>query len=178
MDEEIIETNEDGEEASGSDLVKKLRERAREAEEKAQEYLTGWQKERAELANARRRDEVDKKEFAKYANENLIMELLPALDSFDMAMSNRESWKALPEQWTKGMEYIHSQLISSLESQGVKRIYPLHQVFNPLEHDALGTVEVERPEDENKIMEVIQPGYSYHDKQIRTAKVKVGEFKG
>lgn len=190
MDEnaEFIEMNEDGPARHGfaegesggeemaKDAIKKLRGKLKEAEEKAQEYLTGWQRERADLVNARKRDEEEKKNFVKFANEGLITEILPALDSFDMAMANKESWEAVPVEWRKGMEYIHSQLLSALESQGVKRIYPLHGEFNPSEHDAIGTVEVSDEAQNNKVMEVIQPGYSYHGKQIRTAKVKVGEY--
>jgi molecular chaperone GrpE len=174
-DNDIIFEDEN-EEENPTGLIRKLRERLRKSEEKAQEYLTGWQKERADVVNARKRDEEEKKSFAKYANENLIMELLPALDSFDMAMANKEEWAKLPQNWSKGMEYVHSQLISALESQGVKRIYPLHQEFNPALHDAIGTVPAEKETDDNKVLEVIQPGYTYHDKNIRTAKVKVGEF--
>lgn len=173
-----IDFSPEEEEENSNLLIKKLREKLRQSEEKAQEYLTGWQKERADVVNSRKRDEEEKKSFAKYANENLIMELLPALDSFDMAMANKEEWNKLPENWTRGMEYVHSQLISVLESQGVKRVYPLHQEFDPTHHDAIGTVVVEKESDDNKVMEVIQPGYTYHDKNIRTAKVKVGEFKG
>jgi molecular chaperone GrpE len=180
-DDNDIIFDEENEEENPSGLIKKLRERLKNSEEKAQEYLTGWQKERADVVNARKRDEEEKKNFAKYANESLIMELLPALDSFDMALggskANKEEWAKLPENWTRGMEYIHSQLISTLESQGVKRIYPLHQEFNPGEHDAIGTVPVDDELHDNKVMEVIQPGYTYHDKNIRTAKVKVGEYK-
>ncbi len=182
MEEEFIETNEDGEELSESDIVKKLRTKLKESEEKAQEYLIGWQKERADIVNARKRDEEEKKNFAKFANENLIMEILPALDSFDMAIgskeANKEDWEKLPENWRKGMEYVHSQLISALESQGVKRIYPLHQDFSPIEHDAIATISTEKDSENNKVLEVIQPGYSLNGKMIRTAKVKVGELTG
>ena len=173
--EEIIEE----EEVSGgqSELTKRLRKKVKDAEVKAQEYLTGWQKERADSVNLRKRLEEEKREFAKYANENLILEILPALDSFDMAMAQKQEWNKLPEQWRKGMEYVHSQLLSALESQGVKRIYPLHADFNPSEHDALGTLAVADKSQDNKVVEVVQPGYSFNNKIIRTAKVKVGEYK-
>ena len=176
--DEITFSPEEEEDENSAGLVKKLRERVKVAEEKAQEYLTGWQKERAETVNTRKRLEEEKKEFVKYANENLITEILPALDSFDMAMGNKEEWAKLPQTWSKGMEYIHSQLISALESQGVKRIHPLGETFNPSEHDALATVETEDSKDDGKIVEVVQPGYSFNGKIIRTAKVKVAEFKG
>ena len=60
MDEEILETNENEEEENPASLIKKLRTRLKEAEEKAQEYLVGWQKERAEGVNLRKRMEEEK----------------------------------------------------------------------------------------------------------------------
>lgn len=168
---------EGNEEASNPVLtIKKLREKLKNTEEKAAEYLTGWQKERAEGVNARKRMEEEKREFAKFANENLIMEILPALDSFDLAFTNKESWKGLPESWTKGMEYIYTQLLSALETNGVKRLYPLHEKFDPARDEALSMIPTEKEEDDHKILEVVQPGYSFNNKTLRTAKVKVGEL--
>lgn len=168
---------EDGEEGSSKDIVKKLRERIKKLEQEAQENLTGWQKERAESVNIKRRAEEDKKEFAKYANENLINEVLPALDSFDLAFANKASWENLPKEWTKGIEYIYTQLLSALEANGVKRIYPLGETFDPSRDEALGMVPTEKQEDDHKILEVIQPGYSFHGKTLRSAKVRIGEYK-
>lgn len=158
-------------------LVKKLRERLKNAEEKAQEYLTGWQKERADSVNARKRMEDEKNEFAKFANENLVMEILPALDSFDLAMADKKSWAELPQEWTKGIEYIYTQLLSGLEAHGVKRIYPLHEKFDPSRDEALAIISVEREEDNHRVIEIIQPGYSFNGRVVRTAKVRVGELK-
>lgn len=179
--EDIIleENGEDGEELNSNPavLVKKLREKIKILEKEKEEYLTGWQKERAESVNIRKRSEEEKKEFAKFANENLIMEILPALDSFDLAMANKESWKSLPETWTKGIEYIYTQLLSSLEANGIKRIYPLGEKFDPNRDEALAMIPVEKEEEDHKILEVIQPGYSFQGKALRSSKVKVGEYK-
>jgi molecular chaperone GrpE len=175
--DEVITFSGEEEEIDSHALIKKLRERLKNAEEKAQEYLTGWQKERADSVNARKRMEEEKKEFAKFANENLVMEILPALDSFDLAMANKKSWAALPQEWTKGIEYIYTQLLSALETQGVKRIYPLHEKFDPGVAEALDMIPVDNEDNDHKVLEVIQPGYSFHGKVVRTAKVKVGELK-
>jgi len=176
-DDIIISPDEESGEENSAALVKKLRERLKVAEEKAQEYLGGWQKERAESVNARKRMEEEKREYAKFANENLITEILPALDSFDLAFANKESWKELPSNWTKGMEYIYTQLLSALEANGVKRLYPLHEKFDPSRDEALSMIPVENEADDHKVMEVVQPGYSFNGKTLRTAKVKVGELK-
>lgn len=165
------------EEENSDTLVKKLRAKLKEAEEKAQEYLTGWQKERADLVNARKRDEQEKQEFLKFAGERLILDIIPTLDSFDMAFADKKSWAKLPEVWTKGVEYIYSGLLSALENHGVKRIYPLNERFDPIRGEAIETIAVENPDEDGKVLSVIQPGYSVSGKIIRTAKVKVGELK-
>jgi molecular chaperone GrpE (heat shock protein) len=75
------------------EAVKKLKEKLKKSEAERLEYLTGWQRSKADLINARKRDETDRQEFTKYANENLISELISVLDSFDMAIGNKEAWK-------------------------------------------------------------------------------------
>ena len=69
------------EEAAGESL-KKLRERLKECEAKAKEYLDGWQRAQADFVNIRKRDEEAKKEFLKFANTDLVAQLIPVLDSF------------------------------------------------------------------------------------------------
>lgn len=165
-------------ENTGGDHKKKfdnLKTKLKEAEEKAASYLDSWQRDKADFINIRKRDEQAQKEFIKFANEKLILEIIPVLDSFDMALLNKEALKNVPNEWLKGVEYIHSQLISVLENNGVKRIYPLHEKFDPTRDEAMTTVKVENEKDEDKVMEIIQTGYEYNGKIIRTVKVKVGE---
>lgn len=158
-------------------LVKKLRERLKKAEEKAQEYLTGWQKERAEGINLRKRLEEEKREFAKFAKEDITTELMQVLDSFEAAFKNKEAWEKVDKNWRMGVEYIHTQLINVLGNHGVSVIDPLGEEFDPQRDEAVETVEVEDKEKDGKIVEVISIGYKLHDKIIRAPKVKVGEFK-
>lgn len=175
-DKEItFEKEDDG--SNPAVLIKKLRQKIRELEEKNREYLVGWQKERADAVNLRKRLEEEKREFAKFANENLLTEILPVLDSFDMAFANKSSWEELPQEWSRGIEYIHTQLLSALEANGIKRIYPLHKKFDPTYDEAIETIFTSNKEDDHSVLEVIQPGYSFHNKIVRTSKVKVGEYK-
>src|SRR3989344_6190148 len=87
-EEEIIFDNED-EESNSAALIKKLREKEKKLEEKSKEYLTGWQKERADGVNLRKRLEEEKREFAKFAKEDIATEIIPVLDSFECAF---KSW--------------------------------------------------------------------------------------
>lgn len=173
IDENI---DEDGQHDQAA-LVKKLREKLHKAEEKAQEYLTGWQKERADSINLKKRLEEEKKEFAKFAKEDITTELMQVLDSFESAFKNKEAWQKVDENWRRGVEYIHSQLVNVLANHGVSIIDPLGEKFDPNRDEAVGNVVAEKKDDDGKIMEVVSIGYKLHNKIIRAPKVKVGQLK-
>ena len=170
------ESNEEGE-ISQSDTIKKLRAKLKEAEAKAQEYLAGWQKERAEGVNLRKRMEEEKKEFAKFAKEDITTELISVLDSFESAFKNKEAWEKVDKNWRQGVEYIHSQLINILANHGVSVISPLGENFDPTRDEAIENVPVEDEADNHKILEVLSVGYKLQNKIIRAPKVKVGEYR-
>lgn len=174
--EEIVFENEE-EQSNPQILIKKLREKIKMLEEKSQEYLTGWQKERADSVNLRKRLEEEKKEFSKFAKEDISTELISVLDSFDSAFKNKEAWQKVDENWRRGVEYIHSQLINVLGNHGVSVINPLGEKFDPNRDEAIETVAVEKEEDNHKIIEVLSVGYTLQNKIIRAPKVKVGEYK-
>jgi molecular chaperone GrpE len=157
--------------------ISKLKEKIKELEEKCSEYLLGWQKDKADFINLRRKDEEAKKGIVEFAKTNLITEILPVLDSFEMAMKNKEVWEKVDANWRVGVEYINTQLLGILESNGLKKINPLGEVFDPQRDEAMEMIEVKETEKDHKILEVIQSGYKIGDIIIRPAKVKVGEFK-
>ena len=169
------ESNEEGE-ISQSDTIKKLRAKLKEAEAEAQEYLAGWQKERAEGVNLRKRMEEEKKEFAKFAKEDITTELISVLDSFESAFKNKEAWEKVDKNWRQGVEYIHSQLINVLGNHGVSVVSPLGEKFDSQRDEAIETVPVEDEADDHKIIEVLSVGYKLQNKIIRAPKVKVGDF--
>ena len=159
-------------EEHAQESVKKLKEKLKEAEAKAKEYLDGWQRERAEIANARKRDEEGKREFVKFATEGLVIEILSVLDSFDMAGGHASTSSAQAAH----MEPVRKQLLSILENQGLKVLDPLGQEFDPREHESIGVVETSKSEEDHKILEVVQKGYILSGKIIRPAKVRIGEL--
>ncbi|MCB9805895.1 nucleotide exchange factor GrpE [Candidatus Nomurabacteria bacterium] len=154
-----------------TDKVKKLKEKIKELESSKQEYLDGWQRSKADFVNLKKRLEEDKKSFVKFANEGLITDLLSTLDSFDMAFKNKESWESVSENWRKGIEYIYTNLLRTLEDYGVRQIIPIGEEFDPLIHESVAEVEGE----DGKIVEVTLNGYSLNDKIIRAPQVKVGK---
>ena len=160
-----------------AETIKKLRERLKKAETDKQEYLTGWQRAKADLINARKRDEEDRKDFMKFANEQVIGDLIAVLDSFDMAMNNKEAWEKADKNWRTGVEYIFSQLKKTLSDYGLKELNPIDEAYDHAQHEAISHESVTDEKSDNKILQVIQRGYSLNGKIIKVPKVKVGEWK-
>ena len=156
------------EEESAQASIKKLRERLKEAEAKAKEYLDGWQRAQADFANLRRRDEDAKFEFIKFARLSLIEELIPVLDSFNIALAHGN----------KDIKPVYDQFFSILKQNGLEELNPIEEVFNPKFHEAVGVVPTNESEKDHKILEVMQKGYILIGKIIRPAKVKIGEYHG
>jgi molecular chaperone GrpE len=159
---------EDMTENLGGDYKKKtdqLKAKIKELEEKANNYLESWQRDKAEFINIRKRDEQAQKEFLKFANEKLIMDIIPVLDTFDIALSHAEG------EVKKGIEGIISQLNGVLEKNGVTKFSPLGEQFDPVRAQAVATA----PGEEGKVLDVMQSGYELGGRIIRPAIVTVGE---
>lgn len=164
-------------EESLESLVKTLREKLKIREKEKQEYMDGWQRERADFVNYKKRVENEKAELIKYANESLVEDLVPVLDSFEMAYANREAWEKVDKNWRVGVEYIHTHLIKVLKDNGIEEMNPVGQKFDPALHVA---EEMEKVDDESKvgvILFVKKKGYSLNGRVILAPKVVVGESK-
>ena len=159
------------------DAIKKLKEKFKKAEAEKQEYLTGWQRAKADMVNARKRDEEERREFMKSSNANLIEELIPVLDSFDMAMGNKEVWEKADKNWRIGVEYIYSQLMKVLNENGVTELNPINQPYDHNHQEAISHEPVIDKKQHDMIIQVVQKGYSLNGKVLKVPKVKVGEFR-
>lgn len=160
-----------------NETVKRLRAKLKTLEAEKQEYLIGWQRAKADLINARKRDEEDRKDFIKFANERLIEEFIPVLASFDMAMGNKEAWEKADKNWRTGVEYIHSQLLKVLTDNGLKELNPINEKFDHVHHEASVYEPVGDEKQDHIILQVIQKGYSLNGKVLKAPIVKVGEFR-
>jgi molecular chaperone GrpE len=160
-----------------AETIKKLREKLKKAEAEKTEYLTGWQRAKADMVNARKRDEDERREFMKFANERMIEDLLPVLESFDMAMGNKEAWEKADKNWRMGVEYIYSQLTKALTDNGLVEIVPVNEKFDHAKHEAVSYEPVTDEKLDHSIIGVIQKGYSLNGKVLKVPKVKVGEWK-
>jgi molecular chaperone GrpE len=158
--------------------IAKLKERIKKLTTEKDEYMNGWQRERADFVNFKKRSEEERKEYIKFANENLLEEMLTVLESFDMAFVNKEQWNSVPENWRVGVEYIHSQLVKILDDNGLKEFTPkVGDKFDVKLHVAEEVTPVENETDDGVIKEIKKKGYTMNGKIIIAPKVVVGEFK-
>lgn len=124
----------------------------------------------ADFENYRKRIEKERHHDRHRAAEAIIEHLLPVLDAFDRALA--DSSDSAYVEYRKGFELIRRQLWETLAKQGLVRIEPLGQQFNPHYHHAIARVETTEHADGIVIGE-LQPGYMFHDKVLRPAMVRV-----
>lgn len=153
--------------------LKKLRTKNVQCEKEKKEYLDGWQRMRADFANARKDEETKRGELIRFASEGLVEDLLPVLDSFSSAFSNKEAWEKVDENWRKGVEYIYAQFYSVLESRGLTGVGEVGEKFDPRIHSSLDETVTGSDLQAGTVAEVIHRGYRLHNKVIRPASVKV-----
>ena len=120
VDSEVVDFDENTDEISAPNKIKKLQDRIKELEKERTEYLDGWQRALADYANLQKTTTEDKKRIKKLVEEDWMHKLIPVVDSFQMAFSNKEAWDKVEPAWRSGVEYIYQQLMSTLESHGLK----------------------------------------------------------
>ena len=137
-----------------------------EIEELNNKYLRLY----AEFDNYRRRVNRDKEEQAKYGNESLVYELLPIIDSLELALKHAS--EDLQSGLVQGVEMTLKELQRTLEKFGVSRIEAAGKKFDPSIHHAMAQVEREDLEDK-MVAEELRAGYLYRDKVLRPSLVAV-----
>ena len=125
----------------------------------------------AEMLNTIRRKDEETSRLLKYSNESLILEILPIIDNFERALAIKSENEEILN-YQKGMKMIYENLVNVLNKFEVKEIDALNNEFDPTFHQAVMTDEKEGVK-ENIVIEVMQKGYTYKDKVIRPAMVKV-----
>jgi molecular chaperone GrpE len=128
----------------------------------------------ADFDNFRKRTDREWQQRTKLANRNLMIDLLPVLDSLDKALEDSGKNSSADSMRT-GMEGVRRQLLQVLQREGLKEIRSSGK-FDPFLHEALMREESEDADD-GRILEVYQKGYAIGSDPIRTAKVKVAKRK-
>jgi molecular chaperone GrpE len=148
------------------------RQRLEEEQAKSAEYLDGWQRARAELANARKRWERESVQTYNHALVDTVARLLPVVDDFERAIAT------LPDNlsgltWIDGVLLIYRNLGAVLEQQGVVPIEAGPGIpFDPSYHQAI-THEPHDAYEAGAIIGEFQKGYKLGDRVVRPALVRV-----
>jgi len=172
-DVEFEESTEEGIELGAQAKLKKLQEKIKGLEKEKQEYLDGWQRARADYVNLQKQTEEDKKRVRTMVEENFIEELLPAIDSFSLAMANKEAWEKVDTNWRAGVEYIYQQLTNVLKERGFATFGSVGEVFDPSLHQAVSDTQTDDTTLDHTIASVLQQGYKLGDNILRPARVIV-----
>jgi molecular chaperone GrpE len=144
-----------------------LKKALTEEKSKCELNLSRWQRAQADFVNYKRYAEQEKSDTCKFANTNLLLNLLPVLDDFDRALD------AIPDsehKWVEGLKLIDRKLRDTLQKMGVEPIQSLGEEFDP---HVMEAVSCGKGKKDTVLME-LEKGYKLYDKVIRPAKVIVG----
>jgi len=138
---------------------------------KAEEYLDGWQRARAEFANYKKRVLRENTDIRQMARGEVIKLYLDIADDLERALQDKPE-TGEEGTWADGIEIIFQKLRSRLEAEGIKPMNPLGEEFDPNIHEALMKEESDEYES-GQIIEVMQEGYWIGEKVLRPALVRV-----
>jgi len=140
---------------------------------KVDDFSDGWQRERAEFANYRKRvmrDQETEKQNSKLA---ILKKYLDIHDDLELAIKNMPD-HVKSDAWVNGILLIHQKLSNLLNGEGMQPIPAENCAFDPALHEAISSEEQEGFESGN-IIEVVQKGYTIGDRVIRPARVRVAK---
>jgi len=173
----IEELKKKGDESKDSsspvDISRDISRELEECQKLKDEYLAGWQRERADFLNYKKEELERIGEILKYTNVGLILNILPILDNFEIAE------KKLPEDLkndenVKGILQIKNQILDFLKNQGVEKIESLGKKFDPNLMEVVEVVEMKEKESAI-VLEEIQKGYKINGRLLRPTKVKISK---
>ena len=144
-----------------------------EAQKQAREYFDGWQRERADFNNYKKRAERDLMTMRFNAKVDTLKSLVPILDDFERAMDNLPD--ELAEQpWLDGISAIQRKFLKLLEDEGIQLIDPVGELFDPTVHEAIGQ-DSDTDIESGHVTTTLQKGYICGDRVLRPALVRVAQ---
>jgi molecular chaperone GrpE len=142
-----------------------------EKTKEAQEYYDRLLRTVAEMENLKKRQERERADLLRFANESLIKELLPVVDNLELALEHGRQQEA-PAPLLEGLELVHQGFLKVLDRYGVIAMSSVGQKFDPVYHYAVMEEEDRNVEDRLVIKEM-QKGYLMHNRLLRPAMVVV-----
>lgn len=142
---------------------------------KCEEYMAGWKRALADYQNLQKDTAKQFDELRKYANEDMIMQLLPLADYFNHAFDQIPAAEK-NSPWLEGIKHIQTYFYKILQDNGVAEMKSLGEKFDPQLHEVVA--EEESSEEEGKIIKVTQAGFTLQGKVIKPAKVIIAKKGG
>ena len=179
-----------------------LKKKLEECQKLKDEYLAGWQRERADFLNYKKEEIERMGEMIKYVDVGIILNFLPILDNLeisdkklsenlkvdelrssspfadarvgkeDKSSSSPFAAARVNDENVKGLLQIKTQIKDFLKNQGVEEIECLGKKFDPNSQEIVGEMEV-KDKEPGTVIETIQKGYTINGRLLRPAKVKV-----
>ncbi|MEA3444964.1 MAG: nucleotide exchange factor GrpE [Bacteroidota bacterium] len=128
----------------------------------------------AEFDNYRRRTLKEKMDLTKTAGKDIMVKVLPVLDDFERAMGSMKDAKDC-NSILNGVSLIYNKFKEFISQQGVSEIDAIHKEFDTDLHEALTKIPAPKKKLKGKVVDVVEKGYTLHDKVIRFSKVVIGE---
>jgi len=150
---------------------KNLKKELEITKQKAQDYLNGWKRAKADYSNFKKDNEERQKEVIQFANAALLAEVIPIFDHFKLACQHVPEDEEKTE-WVQGFLHIRKQFEDFLKNLGIEEIKTVNEKFNPEFHEAV-VHENKKGYKTDIIFEEVKSGYTLHGKVINPAKVKV-----
>jgi len=160
------------EEMTKQELLKKLKDTEEEVQRNYDLYMRTY----AEMENVKKRGIKEKEELSKYANESLIKEILPVIDSLQKAISHAQDDKS-PSGLVEGLELTLGGLIAVLEKAGLKEVEAEGRPFDPNFHEAISQQKDDKVAP-GLVINEFQKGYLLNGRLIRPARVVVSQGDG
>ena len=168
--EEIEESVEQAEQVETTEENEQLKSQSEESEDI--DFQDKYMRLYAEFDNFRKRTMREKAELIGSASSDIMFQLLPLVDDFDRAQENEtDDVAALKE----GMELIHSKLVATLISKGLKAMEAkTGDDFDVDKHEAIANIPAPTEDLKGKVVDIVEKGYMLGDKVLRYAKVVIG----
>jgi molecular chaperone GrpE len=151
--------------------LEQMEKELEQTQKQSSEYFDGWQRERADFSNYKKRIERDQTTLSQTISAKIIKRYLVILDDLERALKHRPI-DGTGAEWAEGIELIYRKLSNILETEGIQRIPAETEEFDPNRHEAI-SYEPSPNHQSNQIIEVIEQGYMHGDRVIRPARVRV-----
>ncbi len=155
------------------DQIEILRNEIETLQQQSEEYLDGWQRERAEFANYKKRMDRERQQLQHNISGNIIRKYLEILDDLELALQNQPT-EGDGASWAEGIELVYRKFLSALEAEGVMPMEVAGQQFDPNLHEAISQEPSEDLES-GQIIEVVRNGYLIGERVLRPATVRVAQ---